>query len=77
MTRRGVLTTALALMCGLVSPVSSVAAKLHKYRARIKTKGGSIIGTTVEARDEYEAVAKIKKRYPGCTILNLKPTDAR
>ena len=56
---------------GFALPALAQSGKLRKFRVRIKTK--SIIGTTIEARDQYEAVVKINKRYPGCTILNLKP----
>jgi len=46
--------------------------KLKKFRFRIKTKSGNIVGNvTIEASDVEEAKAKLKKRYPDCEILNV------
>jgi len=71
MNRRTLLTAFLPGIIGFALPALAQSGKLRKFRVRIKTK--SIIGTTIESRDQYEAVVKINKPYPGCTILNLKP----
>lgn len=73
MNRRTLLTALLMGGFGSVPAVLAQSGKLRGYRVRLKTKSKSIIGTTIEARDQYEAVAKTSKRYPGSTILNLKP----
>ncbi len=71
MNRRTLLTAFLPGIIGFALPALDQSGILRKFRVRLKTK--SIIGTTIEARDQYEAVVKINKPYPGCTILNLKP----
>lgn len=44
-----------------------------KFVFRIKTKSGSINGNIlIEARDQYEAESKLRKRYPDCEILNCE-----
>ncbi len=73
MTRRTLFTALLTAMSGAVAAVSARSVKLRRFRIRLKTRGGSIIGTTIEARDQFEAVAKAQKRYPGCTILSVQP----
>lgn len=46
--------------------------KLKKFRFRIKTKDGSIVGNvTIEAYDVEAAKVKLRKRYPDCEILNV------
>jgi len=73
MNRRTLLTALLTAFFGAVPGVFAQSGKLRGYRVRLKTKNKSTIGTTIETRDQYEAVAKTSKRYPGSTILNLKP----
>lgn len=34
------------------------------------------MGTTVEARDQFEAITRIRKRYPDCAVLSLQQIDA-
>lgn len=46
---------------------------LKPFRFRVRTKSGSVVGTTVMARDIAEAVLKTQQRYKGCEILNLYP----
>ena len=38
--------------------------KLQGFRVRLKTRSKSVVGTTIEARDQYEAVVKLQRRYP-------------
>lgn len=46
--------------------------KLKKFRFRIKTKDGNIVGNiTIEAYDVEAAKTKLRKRYPDCEILNV------
>jgi hypothetical protein len=71
MNCRTLLTALLAANFGFALPALAQLGKLRKFRVRLKSK--SVVSTTIEARDQYEAVVKINKRYPGCTILNLKP----
>ena len=73
MNRRAMLTTGLTAIFGFALPVFAQSGKLREFHVRLKTKSKSIIGTTIEARDQYEAVVKTNKRYPGSSILNLKP----
>lgn len=42
------------------------------FHVRIKTKSKSIIGVPITATDAYNAEYKVKKKYPGCEILNMK-----
>jgi hypothetical protein len=46
--------------------------KRRRYKFRIRTRGNSVISTTVEGRGVQEAEARLKKRYPGCTILRVE-----
>lgn len=46
--------------------------KHRRYKFKIKTRAGSFIGTTVEGRGVYEVEAKLKRQYPGCTILRAE-----
>lgn len=72
MNRRSFLTAALALV--LVNPSRGCAEprKLKKFRFRIKTKNGGVVGNvTIEAYDVEAAKVKLKKRYPDCEILNV------
>ena len=62
-----------AAIFGFAPSVLAQWGMLRRFRVRLKTKSKSVVGTKIEARDQYEAVFKINKRYPGCTILNLKP----
>jgi hypothetical protein len=71
MNRRTLLTAFLPGIIGSALPVFAQSGKLCDFRVRLKSK--SVVSTTIVARDQYEAVVKITKRCPGCTILNLKP----
>lgn len=73
MNRRNLLTTILITFFGFTPRVHAQSGKLQEFRARLKTRSKSLVGTTVEARDQYEAVVRLQRRYPGSTILNLKP----
>jgi len=75
MNRRTLLTAFLPGIIGFALPALAQSGKPRRFHVRLKSKSKSksIIGTTIEARDQYEAVVRINKRYPGCTILNLKP----
>jgi len=46
--------------------------KQKSFRIKLKTKSNSIITTTINATDPVEAEYKIKKKYPGCTIIKLQ-----
>jgi len=39
------------------------------FKIKIKTKTGGIIGLRMQAKDVFAAIHKVKKRYPGCEIL--------
>jgi hypothetical protein len=57
----------------LVLVLSTSALADQRYRAKIKTKSGGIIGNvTANGDNEAEAVVKIKKRYPDCQILSIQ-----
>lgn len=76
MNRRTLLTAILTTFFGFTLPVHAQSGKLREYRVRLKTKSKSVVGTTIEARDQYEAVVKLQRRYPGSTILNLGSDQA-
>ena len=66
MQRRSFLVALLGATC---LPSIALAAN-RKFVFKIKTKSGGIIGNIViEAKDMFAAVAKLKKRYPDCEIL--------
>ncbi|MBY0527028.1 MAG: hypothetical protein K2R98_26780 [Gemmataceae bacterium] len=47
----------------------------RRFAFRIRTKSGGIVGNIViEAKDQYEAEHKLRKRYPDCEILNCEVT---
>ncbi len=47
--------------------------KPKRFVFRIRTKSGGIIGNIVfQAKDIFAAITKLKKRYPGCEILNAR-----
>jgi len=49
------------------------AATRKKFLFKVKTKSGSIVGNIlIEAKDVFAAIVKVKKRYPGCTILEAR-----
>lgn len=43
-----------------------------RYRYRLRTKGKSIIGGTINATDPEDAKNKLRKRYPDCEFLSLR-----
>ena len=56
----------------LLFPSPAVAAN-KKFVFKIRTKSGGIVGNIlIEASDQFAAVAKLMKRYPGCEILEGK-----
>jgi len=66
MLRRSFLVALLGTTC---LPFTALAAN-RKFVFKVKTKSGGIIGNVViEAKDMFAAVAKLKKRYPDCEIL--------
>jgi hypothetical protein len=73
MNRRRLLSALVTATVALVAPDIALAGQLHRFRVRLKTNGKSIIGTTVEARDQFEAIRTAQKRYPDSTILNVTP----
>lgn len=73
MNRRTLVAAFLMTTFGFALPALAQSGKLRRFRIRLRTKGKSVVNTTIEARDQYEAVIKVNRRYPGCTILNLKP----
>ena len=73
MNRRRLLSALVTATVALVAPDIASAGRLRRFRVRLKTKGKSIISTTVEARDPFEDIRKAQKRYPDRTILNVTP----
>jgi hypothetical protein len=56
--------------CLLLLPSAAVAGEYKKFVFKIKTKGRSVVGNVViEAKDMEEAKYKLRKRYPGCEIM--------
>jgi len=44
-----------------------------RFIFKIKTKTGGIIGNiSISAKDVFAAINKLRKRYPGCTILEAR-----
>lgn len=69
MHRRTFLVAASSVIAGQ----SAFAAANQKFIFRVKTKDGGIVGNVlIEAPDVEAAKVKLMKRYPGCTILNVK-----
>lgn len=69
MHRRAFLVAASFVIAGQ----SAFAAANQKFIFRVKTKDGGIVGNVlIEAADVEAAKVKLMKRYPGCTILNVK-----
>ncbi len=69
MTRR---TFLLALLAVTIGSTEALTAN-KKFLFKIRTKSGSIVGNIlIEARDQFAAVGKLMKRYPGCEILEGK-----
>ena len=58
------------LACLLLPSAAAVAGGYKKFVFKIKTKGRSVVGNVViEAKDMEEAKYKLRKRYPGCEIM--------
>ena len=52
---------------------STALAANRKFVFKIRTKSGGIIGNIlIEAKDMFAAIAKLKKRYPDCEILEAR-----
>ena len=43
-----------------------------RFTFRIRTKSRSYIGVTIQARDQYEAIYKLNKRYKDYQIMRMK-----
>ena len=57
-----------AVLSGLFCRPTFAANK--KFFFKIRTKSGSIVGNVlIEAGDVFAAINKLKKRYPGCEVL--------
>jgi len=56
-----------------VKRIWAAGAATRKFVFKVKTKSGGIIGNIlIEAKDMFAAIAKLKKRYPGCEIVEAK-----
>ena len=42
------------------------------YSFRIKTKNGSILGTSKQGTSQPDAERKLRQNYPDCTILDVQ-----
>lgn len=61
-----------AVLSGLLCRPTLAAAN-KKFIFKIKTKSGGIVGNVlIEAGDVFAAINKLKKRYPGCEVLEVK-----
>ncbi len=59
------------LLAALFVAVPAIAeARTRRFRFRIKTKSGGLIGTTEEGSDIDDAKQKVRKRYPDCEFLS-------
>lgn len=48
-------------------------ANREKYLFKVKTKSGGIVGNIlIEGKDLFHCISKLKRRYPGCTVLEAK-----
>lgn len=69
MNRRAFLVTVIAT----AGMATDVLAANKKFVFKIKTKSGGIVGNIlIEGKDLFAAISKLKKRYPGCEILEAK-----
>jgi len=58
-----------AVLSGLLCRPALAAAN-KKFVFKIRTKSGGIVGNVlIEAGDVFAAINKLKKRYPGCEVL--------
>lgn len=63
----------LTALVGMLIPSVTNAASLKKFLFKIRTKSNSIVGNVlIEAKDVFAAIQKLKKRYPGCEILEAR-----
>jgi hypothetical protein len=61
-----------AVLSGLLCH-PAIAAANKKFVFKIRTKSGGIVGNVlIEAGDVFAAINKLKKRYPGCEVLEVK-----
>lgn len=66
-------TLALTAISFVAASTPANAATFEKYVFRVRTQSKSIVGNiSIQARDIFEASSKVRKRYPGCEILNVK-----
>lgn len=69
MSRRNFLLALVAIAAGTTDALAAN----KKFVFKIRTKSGGIVGNIlIEAPDQFAAVAKLMKRYPGCEILEGK-----
>mgnify|MGYP006910673374 CR=1 FL=1 len=62
-----------AFLCIAATSAFLGAPARRKFVFKIRTKSGGIIGNIlIEAKDMFAAIAKLKKRYPGCEILEAR-----
>jgi hypothetical protein len=64
--------TFLAMIPAATVSLAGMSQKRRRYKFKLRTRGGSIIGTTAEGRGVQEAEVRVRKRYPGCTILRVE-----
>ena len=62
MNRRTLLTAFLPGIIGFALPALAQSGKLRKFRVRIKTK--SVVGTTIEARDQVRSGRQDQQAIP-------------
>lgn len=57
----------------VVAAEETTSANRVKYRFKIKTKTGGIVGNVlIEGSDLFNCISKLNRRYPGCEILEAK-----
>lgn len=63
----------LLAMVASAAGASEALAANKKFVFKIRTKSGGIVGNIlIEAKDLFAAITKLKRRYPGCDILEGK-----
>ena len=71
MNRRNFIAAVALFCCSGTACASTLKNKTFKFK--IKTKSGGIIGNIrIQAKDVFAAISKVKKRYPGCEILEAE-----
>jgi len=73
MNRREFVRIGVLGVVGTLSFSTAALAANKKFLFKIRTKSGGIIGNIlIEATDVFAAITKLKKRYPGCEVLQVK-----